>query len=396
MKIFFRSIHLYLSLAAGLVIMVTCATGAILVFERELQEFFHPSRYYVDKTGDRVSLDSMVASLQSKVKGAKLNGIKYYTDSTRSVELNYAARKPKSDVKKKTGEGDRLIAYLNPYTGQVIELYNHKESFFYSVMDLHRWMLSGETGKLIVGSATFIFLFILITGLILWWPKSRAILKQRIKLKIDGGWKRLNHDFHIVFGFYSFIFLFIFAFTGLAWSFEWFNKAIYTVTGSSMQPARPPVVKHEKALATAAWPFVAAEGGTNASASANLPYNDILQIALEQWPAVRFYNISSPKDSSSPYSVSVLPLDAIHESATDMYYVHPATGAVMGNTKWSERNTGQRVRATFKPVHVASIYGMPSKIVGLIVCLFGASFPITGTVMWVNRLRKKPKPRSLV
>jgi uncharacterized iron-regulated membrane protein len=388
MKIFFRSIHLYLSLAAGLVIMVTCATGAILVFERELQELFNPARYHVEATGTRLPLDSMVASVQSKVKGAKINGIKIYKDSTRTAELNYAVKKAGGEQKKKAGEGDRLIAYVNPYTAEVIELYNHRNSFFYSVMDLHRWMLSGNTGKLIVGTATFIFLFILITGLILWWPKSRNILRQRVKLKLNGGWKRLNHDLHIVMGFYSFIFLFIFAFTGLAWSFEWFNKAIYTVTGSSMQPAKPPVVKKESP-SIPVWPFVAAEGGASIKASANLAFNDILEMAAEQWPDVIFYSISAPKDSSSPYNVSVLPLNAIHESATDLYYIHPLTGAVIGSMKWSERNTGQRVRATFKPVHVASIYGMSSKVIGLIVCLFGASFPITGVIMWINRSRKK-------
>lgn len=387
MKIFFRSIHLYLSLAAGLVIMVTCATGAILVFERELQELFHPARYHVEATGKRVPLDSMVSSLQSKVQGAKINGVKAYKDSTRTAELNYAVKTAGSAQKKKAGEAERLIAYVNPYTAEVVELYNHRDSFFYSVMDLHRWMLSGDTGKLIVGTATFIFLFILITGLILWWPKSRNILKQRVKLKLNGGWKRLNHDLHIVMGFYSFIFLFIFAFTGLAWSFEWFNKAIYAVTSSSMQPVKPPVVKKENS-SIPVWPFVAAEGGAG-SKTANLPYNDILELAQEQWPDVMFYNISAPKDSSSPYNVSVLPVDAIHESATDLYYVHPSTGAVIGSMKWTERNTGQRVRATFKPVHVASIYGMPSKVIGLIVCLFGASFPVTGVIMWINRSRKR-------
>src|SRR6476469_9700197 len=123
MKIFFCSIHLYLSLAAGLIIMLTCATGAILVFERELQELFHPARYYVEKTGDRVPLDSMVANVQLKVKGAKVTGIKYYADSTRTAELIYSLKKAGGEQKKKAGEeqkkkaseGERLIAYVNPY-----------------------------------------------------------------------------------------------------------------------------------------------------------------------------------------------------------------------------------------------------------------------------------------
>ncbi|WP_442902315.1 PepSY domain-containing protein [Flavihumibacter sp.] len=45
---------------------------------------------------------------------------------------------------------------------------------------LHRWMLGGDIGKIIVGISTIIFLFIMITGIVFWWPKTRAILRQRL------------------------------------------------------------------------------------------------------------------------------------------------------------------------------------------------------------------------
>jgi uncharacterized iron-regulated membrane protein len=385
MKIFFRRIHLYLSLAAGLIIMITCATGAILVFERELQELFHPARYHVEKTGNRISLDSMASNLKQTVPAARVTGIKVYRDSLRTVEFMYAVKKPGADLqKRKSAEGERLTAFVNPYTGTVLELYNYRDSFFYSVMDLHRWMLSGDAGKMVVGCATFIFLFILLTGLILWWPKTRAILRQRVRIKFDGGWKRLNHDLHIVMGFYSFIFLFILAFTGLAWSFEWFNKGIYKVTGSSMQIVKPPVVK-DSAM------HLSSVVSLKSRSASLLSLNEVFNIASSQWPDVVFCNIAPPKDSASPYSVSVLPVTAIHESATDMFYIHPHSGELIGSMKWNERNTGQRVRATFKPIHVASIYRIPSKLIGFFVCIMGASFPVTGVIMWLNRTRKKQR-----
>jgi uncharacterized iron-regulated membrane protein len=40
-------------------------------------------------------------------------------------------------------------------------------------------------------------------------------------------------------------------------------------------------------------------------------------------------------------------------------------------------------------VHVGSIWGLPSKIIAVIVCILGASFPVTGTILWLNRTRKK-------
>ena len=44
---------------------------------------------------------------------------------------------------------------------------------FLSMFSLHRWLLIGDTGKLITGISTSVFLFILITGIILWWPRIR-------------------------------------------------------------------------------------------------------------------------------------------------------------------------------------------------------------------------------
>lgn len=359
MKIFFRRIHLYLSLAAGLIIMITCLTGAILVFEHELQQLFYPKRYNVEAGHQRLPLQHLAANVKEEAGKVKINSIKVYNDPERTVEVNYAA-----------GKEGRRVAFINPYSGEVIKLYNHRESFFYWVMDLHRWMLGGDIGKMVVGISTIIFLFILITGFIVWWPKTNRILRQRLKLKLDAGWKRVNHDLHMVLGFYSCIFLFIFAFTGLAWSFQWFNKGIYKVTGSPMKPSEPPVVHYRDSAST-------------------ISYDQALAAVSGIIPDARFYNVSAPKDSISGYSVNLLRKDPVHESASDTYYVDPYEGSIIGTQTWEQRNTGQRVRATFKPVHVASVFGLSSKIIGLIVCLFGASFPITGLIMWINRIKKK-------
>ena len=388
MKVFFRRIHLYLAFVAGIVIMITCFTGAVLVFEEELQHLFHKERYYVEP-GTARPIQELSASLQQKVPAATISGIKIYTDKTRSAELYYTVKK-KDDKKKDasptvkvqggpmkpgqpaTRENNRQVAYVNPYTAEIIELYNNKDSFFYSMLSLHRWLLGGDTGKLIVGICTLIFLFILITGIILWWPKNRMILQQRLKIKWQGGWKRLNHDLHIVTGFYSAIFLFIFAFTGLAWSFTWFNKGIYKVTNSSMELPKPPVNAFRADVKTTSLDSIFAYAKTNI-------------------PGVKFYVITSPKDSLSPYSVSVLKDNAPHESAMDMYYINRYEPAILQSQQFSQRNLGQKVRSTFKPVHTASIWGWPSKIIGFIVCVLGVIFPVTGYIMWWLRTSKKAR-----
>ncbi|WP_066831959.1 PepSY domain-containing protein [Rufibacter ruber] len=89
MKVFFRNIHLYLSLAAGLVIAIVCFTGAVLVFEKELKMAFNSHQYTVEVGTQRVPLEQLVANLQKEIPKAQVTSVKVYSDPTRSVELNY-------------------------------------------------------------------------------------------------------------------------------------------------------------------------------------------------------------------------------------------------------------------------------------------------------------------
>ena len=64
------------------------------------------------------------------------------------------------------------------------------------------------------------------------------------------------------------------------------------------------------------------------------------------------------------------------------------TGAILIFEK-ELQHQGQRIRVTFKPVHVSSIFGIPPKLIGFIACLPVAFFHLSGIIMWLNRKRKK-------
>ncbi|MCR5889734.1 PepSY domain-containing protein [Hymenobacter sp. J193] len=430
MKIFFRNIHLYLSLVSGLVIAVVCLTGAVLVFEKDLEQAWHPERYFVAAPAQAVTplpLARLMDAVRTYKADAKITGVKTYADPARTVEFSLAGtpggpgggeqkgegarpaeaarrenagpagqskegrggkgeRGGKGGEKGGGGEGGRgPVVFVNPYTAAVTGELNYRETIFFTMMALHRGMVGGEIGKLIVGISTVMFLFIIGTGLVLWWPATRKALKQRLRVKWSSGWKRLNHDLHIVLGFYAALFLFVFAFTGLAWSFEWFNKGIYAVTNSPMQRPEPPV--------SVAPP--AAQGVPTAPVV--LSADAALARARSLAPTAVSYALQLPKDSTGSIRVATLRPDATYENATDEVYLDQYSGQVLRQQTYEQRNLGQRVRGMFKPVHTGSIFGWPSKIISLVVCVLGFTFPITGTIMWLNRLRKqRRKERKLV
>lgn len=209
MKAFFRSIHLYLGLAAGLVIIFSAITGAILVFEEEIEHIIHNKRFYVKPSGKILSLDKITETALNAVPKSRLFSVIVHSGQDRTIEVWLIAPK--------AGDKPGIIAYINPYTGKIAELFNRKESFFTKVEMLHRFILGkkGGVGQWITGISTLFFFFILLTGIILWWPKTKKILFHRLKIKTDGSFKRLNRDLHIVTGFYTSIFLIVIVMTTL-------------------------------------------------------------------------------------------------------------------------------------------------------------------------------------
>ncbi|MFD2784534.1 PepSY-associated TM helix domain-containing protein [Hymenobacter rubripertinctus] len=406
MKTFFRNIHLYLSLVSGLVIAVVCLTGAGLVFEKELEQTWHPERYFVAPAATQRPLSELTTAVRAYKPGSRITGLKVYADPGRTVEFTLAdvpAEVPKAGARagrgndqaagsenardgksgeagKAGGEGGRgPTVFVNPGTAAITGELNYRETVFFTLMAVHRGMVGGTVGKLVVGVSTVLFLFILGTGLVLWWPATRKAVKQRLNVKWSGGWKRLNHDLHIVLGFYAALFLFVFAFTGLAWSFEWFNNGIYALTNSPLERPVPPV----SAAPTAAAAFTP---------------DAALTLARQLAPAARFYSLQLPKDAAGSIRVATLRPGAAYDNATDEIYLDQYSGRLLQTQTYEQRSLGQRVRGLFKPVHTGAIFGWPSKIISLLMCLLGFTFPITGTILWLNRLKKarKKSARQLV
>ncbi|MDB5020877.1 MAG: putative iron-regulated rane protein [Pedobacter sp.] len=391
MKRLFRNIHLYLALAAGLVIMNSCITGAIMVFEDDIDLAVHKERYFVDPRGQRLPLQAIAEAAAKVVPKGKFAALKLYLDPKRSAEVSFVLpEKPTRELgiastmvqspKGKNEIGDRkkggkpgLFVYVNPYTGSVLDVYNKRQSFFFTVERLHRWLLGGpaSVGKIIVGLSTLSFLIITVTGIVLWWPKNKKILLQRLKFKTSGRLKRLNHDLHVVSGFYTSIFLLIIIVTGLIMSYTWASKSIFTLTKTSPESPEPPASVYRPGIKT-------------------IDYNVAIAALSSKLAQAEYFMLRAPKDSTGIFAVNVLPVQVI-EIAVDTYYVDQYSGQLIGQQLFKDKNKGQMIRSYVKPIHTGAIYGMPTKLFNFILALLTCSFPVTGVIMWLNRIRKKKK-----
>ena len=399
MKVFFRRIHLYLALAAGLVFFGQCLTGTVLVFEEELTHALYPERYQVEVPAgwNRLSLAELASRFQQANPRFNVLGFKVYADPARTVELSYRAAKnrparPPADEASRTkggrepgknagkkGKAERAsTAFLNPYTGQVMTLQTEKQLPVFQVAeDLHRRLLAGEVGQALSGLSALFMLVITATGLVLWWPKTRDHLTGRLRVKWGASGQRITHDLHVVLGFYCSLFLFGLALTGVVMSYRWATESLYWLTNS-----RPTV-----GLPT---PRSAAGGGQE------LAYDAALAAGQARYRTADFWRVGAPKDSTAAMAVSAPSTLPLRHNGLDTLFVDRTTGAVLGQHLYSRQTAGAQLRRLAKPLHTGEIGGVWTKVLALIVTLASLTFPVTGVLMWLRRTRKTRRKRSRV
>ena len=69
------TLHSYVGVFVGLVLIVICVTGSLLVFQEELERFFHPHLLQVIPQGKPVALESVRRTVQAAYPDLKLHQI---------------------------------------------------------------------------------------------------------------------------------------------------------------------------------------------------------------------------------------------------------------------------------------------------------------------------------
>ncbi|EFG11443.1 PepSY-associated TM helix domain-containing protein, partial [Bacteroides xylanisolvens] len=231
MKKIFRKIHLWLSVPFGLIITLVCFSGAILVFENEVNEWFRRDLYYVETVKESpLPMDKLLEKVATTLPDSvSVTGVSISSDPGRAYQVSLS--KPR-----------RASLYVDQYTGEV-KGKSERSGFFMFMFRMHRWLLDSMNpgnegifwGKMIVGVSTLLLVFVLISGIVIWWPRTRKALKNSLKITATKGWRRFWYDLHVAGGMYALIFLLAMALTGLTWSFPWYRTAFYKVFGVEVQ-----------------------------------------------------------------------------------------------------------------------------------------------------------------
>lgn len=367
--------HLACGVVAGLVILMMCVTGVVLTYQRQIQYWADTRHYRAEPPAQasRAPVERLVSAARAAAPEAEPGPVTFRSDPALPVSV---------------AMGPRTI-YLNPYTAEVYgePTGGRVRAFMTSMVSWHRYVaMSGERrpmGKAITGAANLIFLFIVISGAYLWWPKSLTWTQIRQITWFRRGLPGKARDFnwHNTIGFWSALPLAIVVFGAVPISYTWASNALYRAVGlqhSSAEVQRP----------TLSGPT---PDGVNA--------DRLFAQAMSFQPDWQILSARIPASATAPVVFTIDRGDGGQPQLRGTLTLNPRNGDVERWDGFDAMSTGRQLRSFLRFAHTGEYFGLTGQTIAGLVSAGGALLTYTGVALalrrflgWCARRRRAPAP----
>lgn len=364
-------LHEWLGISSGLIVFIVALSGTLFVFCDEVIDAFAGDAKYVTSISNTQKLSP--TTLIKKYEEVFPERGYFYFDTYKAENRSFRIASHKN-LK------DFSYTYINPYTGEIIKTSKSYWFFYVVAAKIHSQILIGKTGQTVVAISTIIFLFGLISGLILWWPKkwNKTAKKTAFTIKKGTKWKRKTLDLHKVLGFYALIPAILITFTGLIMAYE--------VLANFTQETFGGIADEKTEMAKYTSKF-----DENKKA---VSLDKIVSSVTKKYPEAKQIRISTYLRKNQTFNIAVV-ADYIGLK-TSINGIHIMVDRYSGNTIETsiKLDKHHKIEQTVFDLHVGHWYGLTGKIITFIVGLICTSLPVTGFIFWYGRKRKKNRKKK--
>ncbi|MEW6641595.1 MAG: PepSY-associated TM helix domain-containing protein [Pseudomonadota bacterium] len=359
-------VHSIIGLVLALVLAVVGITGATMSFEDEIVAALNRGLTHVEpRQAPMLTPDQLIAGLQAPYNLDKVSAVTMTGDAATAVHLRFA----------RTGEGARPSSvYVDPYDGRVLGS-PRGEDFFSTVRKLHRWLLlpgdGNGYGRTITGMTALGLITMLISGVVLRWPRRARSVKAWLKPELALRGRGLYRSLHTVVGTWVLPVYLVMTLTGLWYSFAWYKDgarwllARPSATAAPMQkkPPRGAAADAEALGFDRAWSTVLHEqGGRFATAQLTLQAGGVVRV--RSWAR-----------------------DASLESVRDEFRIDAASGRLVSSEIYADKTLGERALAGVLDIHRGSVLGWPGRLLFMLAAALMPLFVVTGLLLYLSRRR---------
>ena len=341
--------HRWLALSVGWILALVGLTGAILVVAQPLDRWSHPELFKVQQVtpGANISVQGVHEKLVAKF------------DHQSSFTLR--APRDESETLQALVRGKwNGVVFLNPHTGEEQGRRKDGDGVVNFLFKLHSSLMLKDTGKAILAWIALAYLVLLITGLILWWPKRWP---PSLKIELRKGLLRGLFDMHRIGGAVLGLVIAVSVATGAYMAWRPLGQFITTIAGEKV--VKPPKMHP-----------------VSTSASVRPTLDDMVARAQAQFPNEPIGYIQIPAKPDQPVRVRMRLHDDPHPNGRTAVYIHPQSGEILAVHRWDELDVGARMNSVIYPLHTGELGGPMLEAVTFLSGLALGMLGITGIWLW--------------
>jgi uncharacterized iron-regulated membrane protein len=340
------NLHLYGALVVGTFVVIVGLTGSIIAFEEDLDHLFNPALFHVQVQGERMPPSALLKAASAAYPGQRIGAIRLPQAPDDSAVF--------------TVPGPRQV-FMNPYTGAIVGSRDPK-TLLSSIHMLHLRLLMGPVGGTIVAAVTAVLMFLVLSGIYLWWPLKRVTIRWKASLR------RVHFDLHNTAGIYSALFLLVLGATGIVIHFDDdLEQYLHRTAGTKK------IVKN--------FPSVVRAGANSISP------DDALGIGLNFLPGTKALSVSVPPGPKGSYLVALRYPEDLTPGGRTWVNVDRYSGQVLGFQSSRTVAWGTRTIIYNRAIHTGDIWGYWSKILMSLSSMMLVIQAITGYYLWWKKLR---------
>ena len=375
--------HFYAGLFIAPFAVLLALTGAIYLFQPQIENILYQSLYTVAADERSLSPNEQLDAVQKDFPAAKI--LTYMPSMKETQSAIFRLQNP--------DRGQMLVA-VNPHTGLVLGTIDENKKPMQIIRQLHGKLLSGTVGQAVVELAASWLMVLLVTGLYLWWPRGRGLFGTLLP-RFQKGDRIIWRDFHAVMGFWLSFFLVFMVLTGLPWSLV-AGKVISTLethvggmpeTGMGWDGGGSKSVKSD--TTHEGWATDHAMHMTKGATSihtGHLPALTLtaIQSLADQIPDLaKPYSIYLPVDENGVYSVSSVQKSM--PEATAYIHIDQYSGKIISETRWKDFGVIAKAIAIGVSLHEGKYFGLFNQLMNLVGCLGLAALVMAGITLWWKR-----------
>ena len=376
--------HLPVGVIAGIVILIMCVTGVLLAYEKQITLWADTSSYKTAApTADarRLPIETLIDNARNH-RGTAPASLTLRSDPSQPAEIGFGR--------------ETLPLFLNPYSGQVLgEGSQRVRTFFRTVTDWHRWLgAKGENrnvARAITGACNLGFLFLVMSGFYLWWPRNWNLKSLRSSMWFRRGLPARARDFnwHNVIGFWSAAPLFIVVLSAVVISYTWAGNLVYRIAGET-----PPAPRANQP---------ANQPGANAGANKEPVTLDNLNshwLRAEQqvsdWQSI---SLQLPASNAAPLTFNIDRGNGGQPQKRAQLVLDRNSGEIVKWEPFSSYTRGRQLRSILRFAHTGEVLGVAGQTIAGMVSTGGAVLVITGLALAFRRtyswLTRRAKSRAV-